>query len=97
RGVVLGAFQDVEDNLVALHELQNESQSEAGAVTATQGALEQANDRYQGGLVTYLEVVTAETAALQAGLSAADIQQRRLGASIALIKALGGGWERPQG
>jgi outer membrane protein, multidrug efflux system len=94
RGVVLGAFQDVEDNLVALHELQNESVSEAAAVTATQGALEQANDRYQGGLVTYLEVVTAETAALQAQLSAADIQQRRLGASIALIKALGGGWER---
>ena len=97
RGVALGAFQDVEDNLVALHELQNESQSEAAAVTATQGALEQANYRYQGGLVTYLEVVTAETAALQAQLSAADIQQRRLGASIALIKALGGGWERPQG
>ena len=95
RGVVLGAFQDVEDNLVALHELQSESQSEAAAVSATQGALEQANDRYQGGLVTYLEVVTAETAALQAQLSAADIQQRRLGASIALIKALGGGWERP--
>jgi NodT family efflux transporter outer membrane factor (OMF) lipoprotein len=94
RGVVLGAFQDVEDNLVALHELQNESVSEAAAVTATQGALEQANDRYQGGLVTYLEVVTAETAALQAQLSEADIQQRRLGASIALIKALGGGWER---
>jgi NodT family efflux transporter outer membrane factor (OMF) lipoprotein len=95
RGVALSAFQDVEDNLVALRELQHESQSEAAAVTATQGALEQANDRYQGGLVTYLEVVTAETAALQSQLSAADIQQRRLGASIALIKALGGGWARP--
>lgn len=95
RGVVLGAFQDVEDNLAALRQLQSESESEAAAVEAAQGALEQANDRYQGGLVTYLEVVTAETTALQAELSAADIQQRRLAASIGLIKALGGGWERP--
>ena len=94
RGVVLSAFQDVEDNLAALRELQSESRSEAAAVTATQGVLEQANYRYQGGLVTYLEVVTAETAALQAQLSAADVQQRRWSASIALIKALGGGWER---
>jgi NodT family efflux transporter outer membrane factor (OMF) lipoprotein len=94
RGVVLGAFQDVEDNLAALRQLQSESTSEAAAVEAAKGALDQANDRYQGGLVTYLEVVTAETTALQAELSAADIQQRRLAASIALIKALGGGWER---
>jgi len=53
RGTVLTAFQDVEDNLAALRQLQRESVSQAAAVTATQGALDQANLRYKGGLVTY--------------------------------------------
>ena len=95
RGTVLTAYQEVEDNLAALRELQNESVSEAAAVAATQSALEQAQYRYQGGLVTYLEVVTEENAALSARLSAADIQARRLTASVLLVKALGGTWENP--
>ena len=92
RGAVLIAYQEVEDNLAALRELEKESVSEAAAVTATQSALEQAQYRYQGGLVTYLEVVTEENAALAARLSAADIQVRRLNASVLLVKAIGGGW-----
>jgi NodT family efflux transporter outer membrane factor (OMF) lipoprotein len=95
RGTVLTAYQEVEDNLAALRELQNESLSEAAAVAATQSALQQAQYRYQGGLVTYLEVVTEENAALSAQLSAVDIQARRLNASVLLIKALGGGWQNP--
>jgi outer membrane protein, multidrug efflux system len=95
RGTVLTAYQEVEDNLAALRELQKESVSEAAAVAATQSALEQAQYRYQGGIVTYLEVVTEENAALSARLSAADIQVRRLNASVLLVKALGGGWENP--
>lgn len=95
RGTVLNAYQEVEDNLAALRQLQQECTSEAAAVVATQGALEQAQYRYQGGLVTYLEVVVAENAALAARLSAADIQVRRMSASVSLVKALGGGWETP--
>jgi len=95
RGAVLAAYQDVEDNLAALRQLQQESVSEAAAVTATAGVLEQAQFRYGAGIVTYLEVVSAENAALAARLSAADIQVRRMIASVQLVKALGGGWQSP--
>jgi outer membrane protein TolC len=57
--------------------------------------LEQAQFRYRAGIVTYLEVVAAENASLTARLSAADIQVRRLIASVQLVKALGGGWDKP--
>ena len=92
RSTVLTAYQDVEDNLAALRQLEQESTTEAAAVVATTGALEQAQARYAGGIVTYLEVVVAENAALTARLSAADIQLRRMVASVQLVKALGGGW-----
>ena len=95
RGAVLTAYQDVEDNLAALRQLQLESVSEAAAVKATQGALDQANLRYKGGIVTYLEVVTSENAALQARLSAVDIEIRRANSTVLLIKALGGDWQPP--
>ena len=92
RGSVLTAFQEVEDNLAALRQLERESVSQAAAVAATQGALDQANARYQSGLVTYLEVVSTENAALAAHVTAVDIHTRRLTASVLLIKALGGNW-----
>jgi NodT family efflux transporter outer membrane factor (OMF) lipoprotein len=92
RGSVLNAYREVEDNLAALRQLEQESLSQAAAVTATRKALEQAIYRYKGGIVTYLEVVTTENAALQAQLSAANIQARRLNSSVLLVKALGGGW-----
>lgn len=92
RKTVLGAFQDVEDNLAALRQLEKENQSEALAVRATGIALEQANLQYQGGLTTYLQVTTAETAALVARRSLIGIEARRLSAAVLLVKALGGGW-----
>ncbi len=92
RQSVLDAFRDVEDNLAALRQLQAESESQAVALGASNRALNQAQLRYTGGLVTYLEVVTAQNTALQAQLSAADIAARRMTASVALVKALGGGW-----
>ena len=95
RGTVLSAFQDVEDNLAALRQLKLESVSQAAAVTATQGALDQANLRYKGGIVTYLEVVSTENAALSARLTAADIEIRRATATVLLVKALGGDWNPP--
>jgi len=93
RSTVLTAYQEVEDNLAALRQLQQESVSEAAAVTATGQALQQAQYRYKAGLVTYLEVATTETTALQAQLSNVTIQLRRMNASVLLVKALGGGWQ----
>ena len=93
RGTVLTAFQEVEDGLAALRQLQRESVSQAAAVTATQGALDQANLRYKGGLVSYLEVVSTENAALAARLAAVDIGIRRTNAAVLLVKALGGDWQ----
>jgi NodT family efflux transporter outer membrane factor (OMF) lipoprotein len=97
RGRVLTAFEEVEDNLAALRQLERESVSQAAAVADTQGALDQANARYQGGLVTYLEIVSTENAALAARLTAVEIQTRRLTASVLLIKALGGDWSTATG
>ncbi len=92
RTTVLTAYQDVEDNLAALRQLERESVSQAAAVTATQGALDQANFRYKGGVVTYLEVVSTENAALAARLAAVNIETRRLSAAVLLVRALGGDW-----
>lgn len=92
RRTVLIAYQEVEDSLAALHRLEQESRSEEAAVTASGQALEQARYRYKAGLVTYLEVATAETIALQAQLSRVSILNRYMNASVLLVKALGGGW-----
>jgi outer membrane protein TolC len=94
RARVLTAFREVEDNLAALRQLQRESLSQAAAVAATQGALDQAKLRYRSGLVTYLEIVATEDAALSAQITAIDIDARRLTASVQLVKALGGDWNR---
>jgi len=92
RSTVLTAYQDVEDNLAAIRQLQRESVSQAAAVKATQGALDQANLPYKGGIVTYLEVVSTQNAALAARLTAVDIDIRRATAAVLLVKALGGDW-----
>ena len=95
RTTVSTAYSEVEDWLVALRQLERESTSESAAVAATATELEQANYRYKAGAATYLEVVIAENASLAAQLSAADIEVRRMNASVLLVKALGGGWESP--
>ncbi len=92
RNTVLTAYQEVEDNLAALRDLEAEAHSETAAVEATTGALKQSQYQFNGGLVTYLQVVVTENAALAARLSAADIQARRMAAAVLLVKALGGGW-----
>ena len=95
RNTVLIAYQEVEDNLAALRQLQQETVSETAAVSSTATALQQAQYRYKEGLVTYLEVSTAENAYLQAQIANVTIQLRRMNASVLLVKALGGGWRRP--
>jgi NodT family efflux transporter outer membrane factor (OMF) lipoprotein len=93
RQSVLGAFQEVEDNLAALRILDEESRRQARAVEAAEQALALSTNRYTGGLVTYLEVTTAQSAALANERIAVDLLTRRMTASVLLIKALGGGWD----
>jgi NodT family efflux transporter outer membrane factor (OMF) lipoprotein len=96
RQTVLGAFREVEDDLVLLRDLGVEAGQEDQAVQAAQKTQSIANNRYREGIVNYLEVVTAQTAALSAERSAETIRTRRLQASVDLIRALGGGWSREQ-
>ncbi len=92
REAVLAAIGEVEDNLAALRILEDEAGTQDEAVTAARRSLDQSNIRYKGGLVTYLEVVTAQSALLADERAAEDILRRRMAASVLLIKALGGGW-----
>ncbi|HVR07059.1 MAG TPA: TolC family protein, partial [Thermoanaerobaculia bacterium] len=89
---VLTAFQDVEDNLSALRVLDEEAAQQAVAVAAAERSLALSNYRYQGGITTYLEVITAQAAALANERTAVDILTRRMTASVNLVKGLGGGW-----
>ena len=89
---VLVAYQQVEDQLAALHYLDSESQAEAGAVIDARRTEEIALQRYKAGLVGYLDVVYAQQSVLTNEQIAAQISGQRLAASVGLIKALGGGW-----
>lgn len=93
RQTVLNAFQDVEDNLSGLGVLAQAAQTQQQAVDAAQRALKIANDRYTGGLVTYLDVVTAEQTLLDNQRLATQLLGQQLVTSVGLIKALGGGWD----
>ncbi|HEY1290912.1 MAG TPA: efflux transporter outer membrane subunit [Burkholderiales bacterium] len=92
RQVTLTAFQEVEDNLAALRILEEEARSEADAVEAARLSLSLVLNQYKAGTVSFLNVVTAQTALLNEERNAVGIQVRRLAAVVALIKALGGGW-----
>ncbi len=96
RESVLTAFQNVEDNLAALRILSEEATQQAAAVAAAERSLTLAQNRYNGGITSYLEVVTAENAALANERAAVDLAARRLIASVNLVKALGGGWRADQ-
>jgi len=92
RESVLTACQDIEDNLAALRILDLESAQLADAVAAAERSLAIARNRYQGGVTTYLEVITAQSAALANERAAVDNLTRRMTASVRLVEALGGGW-----
>jgi len=89
----LTAFQQVEDNLSTLRILSDQAKAQRVAVEAAQQSLELSLNRYRGGLVTYLEVITAQTIDLQNESTEVDLLRRRMDASVLLIKALGGGWD----
>lgn len=96
RQTTLNAFQQVEDSLNALHGLEIESTQQQAATTSAQQSLDLFNTRYEGGVDTYLQVITWQTALLQNERNDIDITRRRLEASVLLIKALGGGWDTSQ-
>jgi NodT family efflux transporter outer membrane factor (OMF) lipoprotein len=93
RQTALTAFQEVEDNLSTLRILEQESAKQHEATVAAENSLQLSLNRYKGGLVTYLEVITAQSIALSNERTEADILRRRMDASVSLIKALGGGWD----
>ena len=93
RQTVLGAFQEIEDNLAALRVLDEESAVQERAVQSAQLAERLALSQYRGGTATYLTVVTAQTFALANQRTLVLLHARQLLASVALIKATGGGWD----
>jgi len=93
REAVLTAFQQVEDALAGLSALNAASESQLRAVADAERSLDISNARYTGGLVTYLDVITAQEQMLTNERLATQIQGQRLVTSVLLIKALGGGWD----
>jgi NodT family efflux transporter outer membrane factor (OMF) lipoprotein len=92
RQTVLTGFQEVEDNLAALRILEQEAAVQEDAVRDARQSVDLTLNQYKAGIVSYLNVVTVQATALASERSAVDIQNRRLAASVLLIKALGGGW-----
>ena len=82
----------MEDNLVALRVLEQEAQHQRRALQSAQLSLQLFTNRYRGGVDNYLQVITAQTVALQNQRNEIDILRRRIDASVLLVKALGGGW-----
>ncbi|MGB6745528.1 MAG: efflux transporter outer membrane subunit [Terracidiphilus sp.] len=96
RNTVFQAFEDVEDQLSGLRILEQESSVEAQAVAAAQRSFDLSNQRYKGGVTSYLEVLTAEATLLNDQRTAIDIESRQFAASVGLVRALGGGWDATQ-
>jgi NodT family efflux transporter outer membrane factor (OMF) lipoprotein len=96
RQITLTAFQQVEDNLNALHNLEIEAREQQDATASAQQSLDLFNTRYEDGVDTYLQVITWQTALLQNQRNDIEITQRRFEASVLLVKSLGGGWDASQ-
>jgi len=94
RENVLTGLQQVEDNLAAVRILENEAKVQDEAVVAAQRSLDLSVTRYKGGVTSYLEVITAQSAALSDQVTAVNILGRRMASTVLLVQALGGGWEK---
>ena len=93
RQTVLGAFSEVEDSLAAQTLLANQYAAESDALVAARKQLEIVNNQYRDGLITYLEVATAESTELNVEFTATQLRGQQLVAAVTLVKALGGGWQ----
>ncbi len=94
RQTVLSAFQQVEDDLVAIRVYDREIKVQQEAVRIAQQAVGIALNEYRAGTQAFTVVVTAEATELSNELSFLQTRQARLAASVALIVALGGGWDK---
>jgi len=92
RQTVLTGFQEVEDNLAALRILGEEAAMQEEVVQGARHAVELTTNQYRAGVVSYLNVINAQTTAFTNERAAVGILGRRLAASVGLIRALGGGW-----
>jgi multidrug efflux system outer membrane protein len=93
RESVLTAFQQVEDGLAGLNSLFRAAESQNAAVADAHRALDIANDRYVGGLTTFLDVITAQTVLLTNERLSTQLLGQQMVTSVFLVKALGGGWD----
>jgi multidrug efflux system outer membrane protein len=93
RESVLEAFQQVEDGLSGLNMLDQAAKTQQTAVDASRRALEIANNRYVGGVTTYLDVITAQSTLLTNERLASQLLGQQMVTSVFLVKALGGGWD----
>jgi multidrug efflux system outer membrane protein len=93
RDTVLNAFREVQDDVTGLTVLEQARQSQQLAVDAARRTLDISTSRYAGGLVSYLDVVTAQQNLLSNEQEMAVIKGQKLVTSVLLIKALGGGWD----
>jgi NodT family efflux transporter outer membrane factor (OMF) lipoprotein len=96
RQTVLTAFQQVEDNLAALRVLSKEIQEQDVAINSAQRYLTDANNRWKLGLDPYLDVISAETALLSNQQTMVNLRMQQITASVQLVEALGGGWDKTQ-
>lgn len=96
RESVLEAFQQVEDGLTGLTELSHASTTQNAAVTDAQKALQIANNRYVGGVTSYLDVITAQSTLLTNQRLATQLMGQQMVTEVYLVKALGGGWDASQ-
>ena len=93
RESVLVAFQQVEDGLSGLALLNQAAKTQQAAVADSRLALDIANSRYVGGVTTYLDVITAQSALLNNERLATQLLGQQMTTSVYLVKALGGGWD----
>ena len=92
RQAVLAGFQEVEDSLAALRILEREAQVQHEAVQSARESVTLTLNQYKAGTVSYLNVVAVQATALSNERATVDLLNRRLAASVLLIKALGGDW-----
>ncbi|WP_337011172.1 efflux transporter outer membrane subunit [Pantoea sp. AS142] len=95
RQTVLTAMQEVEDQLVELNTLQGEIAAQQRATEAAQTSARVTRMQYEAGMITYLDVATTENSSLSAQQSLLTLQSTQWVSSVALIAALGGGWQAP--
>ena len=95
RRVVLTAMQEVEDGISGTQALDSAyAQAEVAIASATR-VLDLATTRYEGGVATYLDVITAQQALLNVERQASQLHGQRLLIAVFLVKALGGDWQAP--